>query len=69
MSKKSDIKFDNLADFIANNPTLVVSKVIPEHVQKSPNYAAIRAILRSGGALEGVSIVEAVKHEPAAPAA
>lgn len=59
--KKSDLIFDNVDEFLKANPNLAITKPVP-------NTAAIRAILRAGGTLEGVKLVEAEKT-PANPPA
>lgn len=51
MAKKTDLKFEDETAFLTANPTLSVTK-------PTPNYAAIRAILRSGAELPGVKLVE-----------
>lgn len=52
MSKKSDLKFTPDVDtFLAKNPHFAISK-------PQPNTGAIRAILRQGGKLDGVELVE-----------
>lgn len=60
MSKKSDLVFDNVDEFLKANPNLAITKPVP-------NTAAIRAILRAGGTLNGVKLVEA--ELPSQPAA
>lgn len=51
MSKKNDVQFDDEEQFLKDNPKLTVTRPVP-------NYAAIRAILRSGAELEGCRLVE-----------
>lgn len=58
MAKKFDIKFDDVEAFKKANPHFTVTKEIPAHTEVTPNYAAIRAVLRSGQKLEGVQLVE-----------
>lgn len=68
MAKKFDVKFDDVEAFKKANPQLTVSKEIPAHTEVSPNYAAIRAILRSGQKLEGVKLVEVATSSANPPA-
>lgn len=51
MSKKLDLQFDNVEEFLSKNPAFAVQR-------PTPNYAAIRAVLRAGQALDGVRMVE-----------
>ena len=50
MSKKFDIVFDNQEEFLKKHPHFAI-------VKPTPNYAAIRAVLRSGQHIEGVKLV------------
>ena len=61
MSKTSDLIFDNKEDFVKNNPQLSVTKLVP-------NYTAIRAILRNGQSVAGVTLSEIKKGETKATA-
>lgn len=54
MSKKTDLLFADEEKFLTDNPHFSITK-------PTPNYAAIRAVLRSGQKIEGVTIVEVAK--------
>lgn len=56
MVKKTDLQFDNVEKFLKDNPHFSITK-------PTPNYAAIRAILRTGQEIEGVRIVEVPAKE------
>lgn len=58
MSKKTDLKFDDAEEFMRANPHLTIERKIPAHTVITPNYGAIRAILRGGKTLAGVNLAE-----------
>lgn len=58
MSKKTDLKFTDAEKFMHAHPHFVEERHIPARVVRQPNYAAIRAVLRSGTKIDGVELVE-----------
>ncbi len=56
MPKTSDLVFDNVDEFLKNNPTFAIRKLVL-------NTAAIRAVLREGTVIEGVRLVEGKPDE------
>jgi len=67
MAKKSDLKFKDWEAFAQANPHFTIEKPVPAHIKIEPNYAAIRAVLRSGKAIDGVELVDILPTEKPSP--